>query len=37
MDPPQKMTMIEYYSNKLDSLELHCDTTATEFVNKFDS
>jgi hypothetical protein len=31
------MTMIEYYSNELDLLELDCDTTATEFVNKFDS
>jgi hypothetical protein len=37
MDPSQKTTMIEYYSNKLDSLELDRDTTATEFVNKFDS
>jgi hypothetical protein len=37
MDPSQKTTMIEYYSNKLDSFEPDCNTTATEFVNKFDS
>lgn len=36
LDSSQKATMAEHYYNKLDNLYLDNDTTATEFINKFD-
>jgi hypothetical protein len=37
MDPSVKRIMADHYTNKLDILTLDNDTTATEFINSFDS